>query len=96
MGPGGDEPVLVEQQHLAGIANRGKTVGHDEQRAPGHGFRQGGEDRPFRHAVEGRCRLIEDENVGILDEGPGQGKPLLLPLGEVDAALADRRFIPVG
>src|SRR5205823_13100500 len=46
-------------------------------------------DRELHFAVEGGGRLVEHQNRGIFQNNPGQGDPLSLAAGELDAALAD-------
>ena len=38
---------------------------------------------PGGDGVQGRHRLIRQDDAGVLGQGPGQGHPLLLPAGEL-------------
>ena len=46
-------------------------------------------DQRFALGVEGAGGFVEDEDARVLEQAPGDGKPLPLPAGEVDAALAE-------
>src|SRR5207248_3110708 len=41
-------------------------------------------------------RLVEDEDLRVREDRPGDGQPLLLAARELDAALADERFVALG
>ena len=44
--------------------------------------------------VEGRERVVEEVDVRLADQGPGDAQPLALPAGDVGPALADPRLEP--
>ena len=46
--------------------------------------------------VDGRGRLVEDQNGCILQHGPRDGESLPLAAGELHAPLADQRVISLG
>ena len=50
----------------------------------------------LRLGVEVRGRLVEDDDVGRLEQQPGDRQPLLLAAGEPVAAVADDGVEPVG
>ena len=52
-------------------------------------------DHPLGLGVERGGRLIEDQDRRVLEEHAGDREPLLLPAGELDAALADDRVQPI-
>ena len=79
----GNKPVLVEKQHQSGVFHGGKPVRHGKKGLAGQGFGKGLEDRTLRHAVERRGGLVENEDVGVLDEGAGQRQSLSLSLREL-------------
>ena len=48
------------------------------------------EDLLFGVSVDAGQGVVEDEDAGIAEDGAGDGRALLLPPGESDAALAHR------
>lgn len=46
--------------------------------------------------VEGARGLVEDDDLGVLVEGPGDSDPLALAAADPDAPLADDRVVAVG
>ena len=74
------------------ILDRRESMGNDERRAA---LRQLGQrllNRRFGLRIQRRCRLIENENRRILQEHARNREALLLPAGELDAALSDDRI----
>jgi hypothetical protein len=57
-------------------------------------LREGRLHSAFALVVEGGGRLVEDQDRRILQEGPGDGQPLLLAAGERYPALADVEISP--
>ena len=53
-------------------------------------------DQPLADRVEGRRRLVEDQDAGVLEQDPGDRDPLLLAARQLVAALADHRVVAVG
>ena len=50
-------------------------------------------DELLAFGVEVARRLVEDEDLRRRQDRPGDGQPLLLAAGELDAALADERLV---
>ncbi|CAN4049019.1 HTH-type transcriptional regulator immR, partial [Dysosmobacter welbionis] len=46
--------------------------------------------------VHGGGGVVQDQDLGVLQQGPGDAKPLLLPAGDVGAALLDIGVVLVG
>ena len=57
---------------------------------------QGLLDRRLGPAVEGAGRLVEDQDRRVLEQGAGDGDPLLLAARQLQPALADLALIAVG
>ena len=57
--------------------------------------RQGLLDEFLRFGIHRGCRLIEDEDLRIVKDGPGDGDPLNLTPRKARAALADARVVAV-
>ena len=69
---------LVDDEDLVGGQHRGEPVGDGDGRAALH-------ERPHRcldpglgDRVQGGRRLVHDEDARVLQQHPGDGKPLLL------------------
>jgi len=84
MGAHGHQAVLIEQKDAVRPLDRCKTVGYDEEGlAAGH-RRQGIEDRALQDAVQGGGRFIHDQDVGVLEQGAGNGQALFLAFGQIE------------
>jgi len=71
-------------------------VGDDQGCPSGHEVVQGLLHLDLRLRVQGRSGLVEDQDRGVLEDGPGDGDPLALPAGELRSRLADDRIVPLG
>ena len=80
---------MVEDQDAVGVADRGEPVGDHEGRAPAHDLVEGGLQLAFGRRVEGRRRLVENQDRRVLEERAGDGQALALAARERAAALAD-------
>mmetsp|Transcript_36164 Transcript_36164/g.115824 ORF Transcript_36164/g.115824 Transcript_36164/m.115824 type:complete len:218 (-) Transcript_36164:136-789(-) len=84
---GDDEGGLLRPQgRVAGVVvvvsdDVGAEAGHDL----GLGFR-----------VEGARRFVEEDDGGVLEEGPGEGDALLFAAAELEAPFADEGFVAEG
>ncbi len=50
-------------------------------------------DKMFGLTVEGGGRFVQDQDAGVLQDRPGDGDPLALTAGQLDALLADDRAV---
>ena len=91
-----DDPATLVDEDPVGAQDRGQSVGDGDRRAALHQALEGGLDEPFRDGVERRGRLVEDQDPRVLEQDPGDREALLLPTGQLVAALADGRVISVG
>jgi hypothetical protein len=84
------DPALVDEQDLVRLADGGQPV----RDHPGSAARQRGLERALdRHlgfGVQVRGGLVEHDDLGRLEQQPGQRHALLLPAGEPVAAVAGR------
>lgn len=71
-------------------------MGHDEGGRIGEDAAQGRLDQGLRVHVQGRQGVVQDEEAGSADDGPGQGEALALAAGEAEALLADLRVRVLG
>src|SRR5262249_6126069 len=70
------QPALIYDQDLIGTADRGEAVGDQESGPAQHQAIQGIEDYHFGLGIDGRGRLVEDEDRGVLEESPGDSDTL--------------------
>ena len=70
-------------------------MGDDDGRPPRRGELQRLLDERLAFGVQTARRLVQDEDLGFLEEDAGDRDPLTLPAGEPDAALADPRVVAV-
>src|SRR5206468_9096205 len=64
-----EEGAIVEDDDAVGMADGRQAMGHDERRPALHQTLEGVEHRRLSVGVEGRRRLVEDEDRRVLDEG---------------------------
>ena len=70
-------------------------MGDDDARPPLHQRLERLLDRVFGDRVERARRLVEDQDLRILQDHARDRKPLLLSAGELETAVADHRVIAV-
>ena len=88
--------AVLDDEDLVGVAHRRQPVRDDERRAAVQSAGQRPLHRGLGLGVEVRGRLVEDDDVGRLEQQPGDGQPLLLAAGQPVAAVADDRVEAVG
>ena len=66
-------------------------MGDQQQRAPGRGGQEIPQQRRAHTGIEMGRGLVEDQQLRIGEQGPGQGQPLALAAGQRGAVRADRR-----
>src|SRR3712207_1622019 len=84
-----DYPAVLQNQDEVRAGHGMEIVGNDQGRLPGHEAIQGFLDLRLAPGVEARHRLVQDQDGGVPDDGPGDGDPLSLPPREGVAPLAD-------
>ena len=89
----GDETAVIDDADPLGHAfgDLENVGGHDDGDAAADLFEQHLLDLPGRAGVEAGQRLVEDDELGIVDEGAGEGDLLQHALGEAAAALVGVR-----
>ena len=70
--------AVVQDKNTIGFSNGGEPVRNDEGRAALHQSLQGVHQEPLHVSIEGRCRLIEDQDRGMFQKGPSDREALLL------------------
>ena len=89
MGADGVDAPPVHDDDPIRILHGGDALGNDDLR----GFRNVGmqalTDQRIRFCVHGAGGVVQNEDLGMLEQGPGNAQPLLLPAGHIGAALFD-------
>jgi len=91
-----DNPPVVEDDDLIGIADGREPVGDCDRRAALGEALERGLDRSLGLRVERRRRLVEDEDGRVAENRARDCDALLLAAGEAVAALADDGVVAVG
>src|SRR5918997_577145 len=90
-----DYPAVLQNQDEVRAGHGVGIVGNDQGRLPGHEAIQGFLDLRLALDVEASHRLVQDQDGGVPDDGPGDGDPLSLATGEGIAPLADDGLVAV-
>ena len=86
--------ALVEISHLVGVADSRQPVSDHDDGLLRLELAQGGDDLALGDIVECAGRLIQDQHVRIVVQGPGYADALFLPAAEHGSALAnDERIL---
>ncbi len=78
MGAGGGDAPAVQQDDEVGILDRGDPLGDDELGGLGNLLPEGPADEGVGLGVHGGGGVVENEDLGMLEQGPGDAQPLLL------------------
>ena len=89
VGAVGDDPAVVDEHHPIGQRDGGRPVGDDERGALRHHLGQRVADLVLLGRVDRGGGVVEDQDAGVGQDGPGDGDALALPARERVAALAD-------
>ena len=73
-----DDPPAVHHQDPVHRLDRGQAVGDHQRGAPGHRLGQGALDVHPTLAVQGTGRLVQDQDVRVLEDRPRDRDPLPL------------------
>src|SRR5947199_4983632 len=91
-----DDQALIEHDDLIGPDDSGETVRDDERRTILRDSIERVLDLFLRVAVERGGRLVEQQDRRRLEDGSRDGDALLLPAGELQAALSHLGLIAPG
>jgi len=92
MSPLADNLASIEDEDLVRIHDRRETVSDDDGGFADRSIVDAFPDLSLILGVEARCRLVEDEDLRILDERASDADALALAARELEAALADDSF----
>ncbi len=87
--PRPDHLAVLQDDDLVRVDDRGDALGHDDDRGVAGDRGQCGAQPAVRGQVERRERVVEEVDLRLPDQRPGDGQPLPLAAGDVGAALDD-------
>ena len=96
MGADGADAAAVHDDDAVGILNRGNTLGNDDLGGIRDELAEALADQGVGPGVHSGSGIVEDQDLGLLQKGPGDAQPLLLAAGDVAAALLDPGVVLVG
>src|SRR5690606_10662362 len=91
-----DDGAPVEDDEAVHAGDGAEAVGDDEGGAALHQAPQGVLDEELALRVERAGRLVEEQDRGVAQDGPGEGDALALAAGEFDAPLPHQGGETVG
>jgi len=91
-----DDPTVIDDGDLVGVADRGQAVGDDDRRPSLQGDRQRILYRRLGAGVEMGGGLVEHDDAGIFEEQSSDGDALLLAARHAVPAVADDGVEPGG
>jgi hypothetical protein len=89
----GSDAAIFHDGNARGAADRGQTMGDDEDRTAGHQVGKRDLHQRLAFRVECRCGFIQDENRRVLEQRPGDGDALPLSARETKALFADHSIV---
>src|SRR6266568_933612 len=91
-----DQLPLVQDEDQVDVPDGRQAMGDHERRPADREPVEGVEDHRLGHRVDGRRRLVEDQDGRALQKRPGHAYALALADGQLRAALAQLGLIAVG
>lgn len=82
-----DDLALAEQDDVVGLLDGSKAMGDDDGCASLACAIKSGLYDLFATDIDGGSGLVEDEDLGLLDDGTGDGKTLALTATELDTSI---------
>ena len=96
MGSAFDYAAAFENHNKLGSCHCGKAMGNDKGCTPGEKRLKGLADEGFTFGVEGTGGFVENEEVGLEENGTGDADALTLPTTEESTAVADGGIVGLG
>jgi undecaprenyl-diphosphatase len=93
---GGDHAPLVDQEQAVARADRRDAVRQEDAGPAGQHAGQGVVQERLGVVVQGRLRLLDDQQRRVAQDGPRQGNAVLLADAQGVAQLADGRLVALG
>src|SRR5215218_7098582 len=91
-----EDHTVVEHDRAVGDLDGREALRRDQNGPPGERGAQILDQVALRLRVDGRHRIVEDDDACARDQRPRERDALALAAREVDAALADQRVVAVG
>src|SRR5581483_8978835 len=88
-----DDPAVVDDEHLVGVADGREAVGDHEAGAAAQQLLERALDLPLGPSVDAGGRLVEDQDARVGERGARDREELPLPLAQPTAALAEHRLV---
>ncbi len=79
--------AMVDNNHIVGVTNRAETVGDDETGSTLHQAQQRFLNASLGAGIDAARRLIQDQDIGVSQDGACNGKQLALALAQVAGPL---------
>lgn len=92
----GDDLAVLEDVDAVAVANGAEAVGDGDGGAIGGELVEGFLDLSFGDGVHGGGGFVHEEDVGIAEEGAGEGEALALTTGELHAVFAEEGVVALG
>ena len=91
-----DDTALGHDDNVVGFTNGSELVGDNNGGSALGGTVESFLDDAFGVRIQRAGSLVEEEDLGLGDDGSGNGHTLLLPTGQEASTLANIRVVPVG
>ncbi len=91
-----DDPSVIEDDDPVGQMQGRATVGDEQRGAIGHDPAEGVVDGLLDLGVDGAGGVVEDEDPGVVQDGPGQSDALALAAGEGEPPFAHHGVVAAG
>ena len=88
--------AVLHQEDPVGVLHRGHPLGNDDLGGLGDKFAESLADEGVGAGVHRAGGVVQNQNLGLFQQGPGNAQPLLLAAGHVGAALLDVGVILLG
>ena len=95
MGAALDDATVFEDQDRVAVDHAGQAVGDDQGRPILHESVEGPADDGLVLGIDRRGGLVQHQDRGVPQQGPGDGHPLALASRELDPLLADDGVVAV-
>src|SRR6476646_5731424 len=93
VGPAFHDSSLLKNQDLVNLADGGEAMGDDEGGTVLHQKLQAVLNQLLRFRIEAGSRLVQNEDSRVGEDGPGNGRALLLAPGKLQSAFSDNRVV---
>ena len=84
------DAALFQHDDLIGVEDGAHPLSDDDHRGVPRLSLERGPQHRIGLEIQSREAVVKDVDVGLLDDRPGDGKPLSLSAGDVRAPLGDR------